>query len=249
LKKLIACLACRNSGSRLYGKPLQNLDIKNNISILDYIISYLKKSKSIDEIVLGVAEGAENDVYHSIAKKHNISSISGDEKDVLFRLIKCCKHVNGTDVFRVTSESPFCLYEYIDNVWLNHREKNFDLSTIDNVPNGSGFEIINLNSLEKSWNNGSAKHRSELCTLYIRENKKDFKINFVSTENKLQREDIRLTADYPEDLVLLRSVYEKFKKLSPNIPVNLIIDYLDHNNEIKNLVNKYVSDGITTMYI
>ena len=137
MKKLIACLACRNSGSRLYGKPLQNLDIKNNISILDYIISYLKKSRSIDEIVLGVAEGTENDVYHSIAKKHNISSISGDEKDVLSRLIKCCKHVNGTDVFRVTSESPFCLYEYIDNVWLNHREKNFDLSTIDNVPNSS----------------------------------------------------------------------------------------------------------------
>ena len=28
-RKLVAAIACRNQGSRLYGKPIQNLDIKN----------------------------------------------------------------------------------------------------------------------------------------------------------------------------------------------------------------------------
>ncbi len=28
MRKLVACLACRNEGTRLYGKPLQNLDVK-----------------------------------------------------------------------------------------------------------------------------------------------------------------------------------------------------------------------------
>ena len=42
-KKLIAAIACRSSGKRLYGKPLQNLDIENDISILDFIISKLKR--------------------------------------------------------------------------------------------------------------------------------------------------------------------------------------------------------------
>ena len=42
-RKLAAVLACRNTGSRLYGKPLQNLDVKNNYTILDNIIRCLKK--------------------------------------------------------------------------------------------------------------------------------------------------------------------------------------------------------------
>ena len=37
-RKLVAVLACRNNGKRLFGKPLQALDIKTNWSILDQII-------------------------------------------------------------------------------------------------------------------------------------------------------------------------------------------------------------------
>ena len=37
MRKLVACLACRNEGTRLYGKPLQNLDIKKNITIKNYL--------------------------------------------------------------------------------------------------------------------------------------------------------------------------------------------------------------------
>ena len=31
MRKLVAALACRINGSRLYGKPLQNLDIEKDI--------------------------------------------------------------------------------------------------------------------------------------------------------------------------------------------------------------------------
>ena len=56
-RKLVAALACRNSGSRLYGKPLQNLDVDAQICILDNIVESLRLSQCIDEIVLGVSEG------------------------------------------------------------------------------------------------------------------------------------------------------------------------------------------------
>ena len=38
-RKLVAAIACRNKGTRLYGKPLQNLDEKKGIRIIDNIIS------------------------------------------------------------------------------------------------------------------------------------------------------------------------------------------------------------------
>ena len=48
MRKLTVALACRNTGSRLYGKPLQNLDIDNGITILDQIINC---STNIKEII------------------------------------------------------------------------------------------------------------------------------------------------------------------------------------------------------
>ena len=45
-RKLVAAIACRNTGSRLYGKPLQNLDIFNSYRIIDYIIDSIKMLES-----------------------------------------------------------------------------------------------------------------------------------------------------------------------------------------------------------
>jgi len=85
MKKLVVALACRNKGSRLYGKPLQNLDIEKDVCILDNIIGCLKNIQTIDDIVLGIAEGVENDVFVEYANKHNIRYIRGDKEDVLSR--------------------------------------------------------------------------------------------------------------------------------------------------------------------
>ena len=121
-KKLVCVLACRNQGSRLYGKPLQNLDIKKNVRIIDYIIKNIKKIKVIEDIVLAVSNEQDNLEYINIAKKNKIKIIFGNEFNVLTRLIKGCESVNGSDVFRITSESPFIFDEQkiIKKSWINH---------------------------------------------------------------------------------------------------------------------------------
>ena len=168
MRKLVACLACRNQGTRLYGKPMQNLDIKKRLTILDYMINSIKTYECVSEIVLGVSNGDDNIIYESVAKKHNIKSIFGSEEDVLDRIIKCCDLVNGTDIFRLTTESPFTYFEALDDAWDLHLSKNLDLTAIENLPDGSGFEMIKLSAYKKSWNDGENRHRSELCSLYIR---------------------------------------------------------------------------------
>ena len=69
-RKLVAAIACRNSGSRLYGKPLQNLDVKNGVRIIDNIIDNLNSINCIDSIVLGVSEGTENEIFKLIAGEY-----------------------------------------------------------------------------------------------------------------------------------------------------------------------------------
>lgn len=248
-RKLIAALACRNAGSRLYGKPLQNLDIEKGISVLQYMIDCVKTIPEISEIVLGISEGLDNLIYTTIAKENNIFYIIGDEKDVLGRLIQCADRCQATDIFRLTTESPFTYFEAIEEAWKDHVEGNYDLSCLDNLPDGSGFEIIKIDAYKYSHSNGEDRHRSELCSLYIRENKNKFSIKNVNIPQLIQRTDIRLTIDYPEDLILCRAVYKHFQHLAPKIPLADIIAFLDENPQLKTIVDPFIEEGLKTMYL
>jgi spore coat polysaccharide biosynthesis protein SpsF len=248
-RKLIAALACRNQGTRLYGKPLQNLDIENRITVLKYMVDWIKTIPVIDDIVLGIAEGVDNLSFIEFCKQWKVSYIIGDEEDVLKRLIQCGEYSQGSDIFRVTTESPFIYFEAIDKAWEEHIIKGYDISCLDMVPDGCGFEIIKLDALKHSHLNGDDRHRSELCSLYIRENKSKFKIRYIDFPQNLRRTDLRLTIDFPEDLVLCRAVYNKFKDRAPKIPVEEVIIYLDENPHLKSLVDPFVEEGLKTMHL
>ena len=71
-RRLVAAIACRNQGTRLYAKPIQNLDVEDNTRILDNIINCLETINCIDEIVLGIAEGIENEIFKNIAKEKRL---------------------------------------------------------------------------------------------------------------------------------------------------------------------------------
>ena len=249
MRKLVASLACRNNGSRLYGKPMQNLDIKSGFSVLDYIIASTKKYSGVAETVLGISEGKDNECFIDVAEKHAIPYIIGNETDVLKRLIQCCEAVGGTDIFRVTTESPFMYFEAIEKAWQQHAEGNYDFSMLDHMPDGSGIEIIKLDAYKYSWANGEERHRNELCSLFIRENKEKFRIREIEAPKEVKRMDIRLTIDYPEDLILCRAIYQRFKEKAPLIPLADIIQFLDQNPKLKELVQPFVEEGLQTMYI
>jgi spore coat polysaccharide biosynthesis protein SpsF len=248
-KKLIAVLACRNDGTRLYGKPLQNLDVKKGLTILDYLIDNLKAVKFISDIVIAISEGVSNKVFIEYAKKNKLKYVIGDEIDVLSRLIKSGKKYNATDILRVSSESPFKYYKPLRKAWSNHSKRSYDFTTLVDVIDGIGFEILSMKALKYSHKHGNKRHKSELCSLYIRENITKFKCQKIIADKKFARSDLRLTVDYPEDLILCREIYEKFKHQAPKINIGNIINFLDKNVKLINLTKKYTEEGYSTMHI
>lgn len=236
MRKLVATLACRNQGSRLYGKPLQNLDIASGSTILDHMVLCLKQTPEIGGIVLGISEGIHNMPFIDVARSHEIDFIIGDQKDVLLRLIQCCKRGGGTDAFRVTTESPYFAWELIERAWQTHLDEDNDVTVCDGLPEGCHFEIYKLSALEASHERGEPKHRSELCSLYIRENQSDFKVRVIDMPAHWERMDHRLTVDYPEDLVVCRAVYEALKDSAPKFKMDSILEVLDSRDDLKQLL-------------
>ncbi len=243
-RKLVAALACRAQGSRLYGKPLQNLDIEKGITILDHMISLIETLPEIEAIVLGISEGVANLPFVELAKKRGVGHILGSERDVLKRLIDCGKAGRATDIFRVTTESPYFYYEMLPEAWKRHVDSGNDVTTLDGLPEGCHFEIYTQDSLDQSHAKGNERHRSELCSLYIREHIQDFRVDVLPIPAEVERlGDLRLTVDYPEDLVVCRGVYQALKAKAPRFPLKDIIRVLDQQPQLKDLVKAYASDA------
>lgn len=248
-RRLVAAIACRNQGSRLYGKPLQNLDPASGTRILDNIIACLKTIPCIDEIVLGISEGVDNLAFKVLAEEKGLRYVIGDQVDVLSRLVDCGNLAGASDIFRVTSESPFLFFEPVEAAWHRHQEEAADATFMDDIIDGCGFEIISLKALAESHAKGARKHRSELCTLYIREHPQDFKIMRLDAPRNLVRKDLRLTVDNAEDLAVCRIVYGNFKALAPRIPVDEVVRFLDANPRLIEWVAPFTEVGYSTMYI
>lgn len=246
-RRLTAAIACRNQGSRLYGKPLQNLDVHKGVRILDNIIACLSTIPCIEEIVLGVSAGIENEVFRGIADDKRIGHIVGDETDVLSRLVQCGERAGATDVFRVTSESPFLHFEQVEELWRRHVDDHADATFLWNIIDGAGCEIYTLDALKRSHERGSSRHRSELCSLYVREHPEEFTTVRVDCPEALARKDVRLTVDYPEDLVLCRAVYMALQEQAPRIRVTDIVAYLDRHPRLLELIAPYTEAGYATM--
>ncbi|MDO8463218.1 MAG: acylneuraminate cytidylyltransferase [bacterium] len=242
--KLAAILACRNQSSRLYAKPLQNLDVERGVSILDYLVAQLQQRLEIDDIVLCISEREENAVYRQKSAAYGIPFVVGDERDVLRRLILGAERVGADHVFRVTTESPFPYLGCLPSVWQYHQEHALDYSGVFGLPDGASFQIIRTDALRASWEKGDERHRSELCGLYIREHPEEFHVMNHPAPLSIDPQRYRLTVDWPEDLVVMRAIYAGIG-LSPAVPLDFprIISFLDAHPEI-NRVNNWIDAGV-----
>ncbi|TAK90629.1 MAG: acylneuraminate cytidylyltransferase [Burkholderiaceae bacterium] len=237
-RRLVAALACRNNGSRLYGKPLQMLN--DSVTILDQIIAAIKQFSIIDEIVLGISEGSANTPFVDVAHKHGVSYIFGDPQDVLMRLVQCGRMGRATDVFRVTTECPWFAYDLLETAWRDHVERGNDITVTDRLPEGLSFEIYSQESLERSHALGTSADRSEFCSNYPRKHPHEFKTQVVVPARELQRMDLRVTVDYPEDLILSREITKAHGASMPLVSVKQIVDFLDSRPDLKDLVAPFV---------
>ncbi len=234
----MAALACRNVGSRLYGKPLQK--INDSVSIIDQIVLALQRLGAMDEIVLGISEGTPNLPFIDVAHAHHVSFILGDPVDVLFRLIQCGRAGRATDVFRVTTECPWFAYDMLPDLWHAHVEQGNDITVTDRLPEGLNFEIYSLDALERAHARGSSRDRSEFCSNYPRTHPQEFKMQVHLPPAELRRTDLRVTVDYPEDLIIAREIAKAHAASMPIVQPGQIIQFLDSRPDLLQLVAPYV---------
>jgi spore coat polysaccharide biosynthesis protein SpsF len=247
MRRLVAVLAVRNNGTRLYGKPLQQLD--DGVTILSQSVAALQAFSCVDAVVIAAAEGLHNTAYVSVARELGCGHVVGSENDVLGRVLAGARLAEATDVLRKTSEDPFFDYAMLEPAWARHLQRSSDATVLDHVPEGCAFELLTVAALERSHAQGDPADREHVAD-YVRFRQEQFRVDILGPkEPECRRLDLRLTVDQPEDLIVARAVYRELRALAPHVPLARIIELLDARPDLTALNARFshgapVWDGV-----
>ena len=241
--KVGAIVQARMSSTRLPGKVLKNLSEKN--SVLGVLIKRLKISKELDNIIVATTPDEKNKAIIEEAKKYNVDWYIGDEKNVLKRYYDAAKKYKLNIIIRITSDCPFIDPKILDDMIKFYNLNNYDyIRNVDETTNFSrGFEIeiFNIEVLKEIFSLAKFKAEKEHVTYYIYTHPEKFTLYSYNIENLKKFENLRLTIDEEDDLLICREVYKKLIEKGKNYDFSIydIIELIEKNPSLMD-INKHV---------
>lgn len=207
--KVLCILQARMGSTRLPGKVL--LKVKG-IPLLEHEVKRIKRSKTINTIVIATTVNKEDNAIENLARRIGVDCFRGSEKDVLDRYYQCALlYPEFSAIVRVTGDCPLIDPVVIDKAVSLLQKGSFDyVSNVEfgkeRFPNGMDVEVFTRKTLEEVAAKARLASEREHVTLFIRRNKEKFKNMNVGAPADFSR--FRLTVDYPEDFEVVKFVIE-----------------------------------------
>ncbi len=170
-----------------------------------WIIEELRKSKYRPEIIIATSLNKENDVLEEFCSNHNVQCYRGDEDDVLSRFIEIIKEKKPFTIVRLTADNPLVDVKVLDETIAYHLEQQNDYTKTDNLPLGMNFEVVAARVILETTTAELSKAEKEHVTLFIR-NRRNYKKQTYHPSINSDLKELRLTVDYPSDLLLVSTV-------------------------------------------
>jgi len=237
---MICIIQARSNSQRFPKKIFKKI---GNISILQRIITSMKKVKQIRSFVVATTKNKSDDKLVRIAKKQKIQIYRGDQNNVLRRYYNCALTYKASIIIRITADCPLIDIKYV-NILLKFFLKNkYDyLSNIDlnYLPDGFHCEIFNFKSLKKAFNLAKTKFDKEHVTSFIWSNPKIFSVCcYRGKKHRFHSKKIRLTLDYYEDYILIKEIFSKLYKKDKFFSLSQILSFLKKNKRLLKINEKY----------
>ena len=210
MKNISVIIQARFSSTRYPGKVLEKI---GNQTALEVLIKRIRKSNKISNIIVASTKSENDKKIYKICNKLKVNFYAGDENNVLKRYYQTAKKFKCQNIIRLTSDCPFLDYKIIDKIIDTYFSKNLDYCSNTLRPtfaDGQDVEIFSYLALKNA--NKLAKNRfdKEHVTPFIKRSPKIKKYNFLDSEDLNQ---IRITLDEPEDLIVFNNIYNYFKNI------------------------------------
>jgi len=220
----------RMGSSRLPGKVMQDLA---GAPALARLFERLRRVKGSPLIVLATSTLPGDDVIADyVAATHDIKLWRGPEQDVLRRYADAARHFDLDPVVRITGDCPLTEPTVLDALMsLFKATPNCDYA--DNVvprtfPHGFDAQIVSRATLETADTEAiQSAHREHVLPFVQTQPERFRQVHLVS--DYTSNADLRITLDYPEDLVLIRAIYERLYPVNPQFGLAEIMELRDRD--------------------
>lgn len=243
--RVLIVVSARMQSSRCPGKAVADLAGR---PLLWHLLSRVASLGGPERVVLATSVRSENDVLAGIADQLGVATFRGDEEDVLGRHLEVARLWDAENVVRVTGDNPLTDLPLIEQLARRHVEAEGDYSYVpgDALLMGILSEVISRRALETSHREGEDRHRSELVTLFIKENPDRFRILQDRLDPALYRPSYRLTVDEPDDLVLMQRIFDRLYRPGAVVSTSAAIRLLDEEPALCE-TNAHVRDSAVNL--
>lgn len=218
--KIVAIIQARMKSSRLHGKILMPMPIDGEASILESIINQLKKSQFGPDIYIATSSTTENDTLEFFANNASIKINRGSENNVLDRFITILEENTYDTCIRITADNPILDVELLDKTIEGHLSSDADYTKTEGLPLGMNFEVFNSQSLLSLKDMVLSPQDKEHVTPKLRDNN-SFLSNVIAFEKSFENQP-RLTIDYPEDYLVVSSIFQLASKYNKEVNLDFI---------------------------
>ena len=241
--KVVAIIQARMGSTRLPGKVMKEILGK---PVILWDLDRISLSKLIDEIVVAVPYGKENDVIVDTIKEYNdkIVTTRGSEEDVLDRYYQAAVQTNADVVIRITSDCPLIDPVVIDHVIEQFLDNDCDYcsnSLTRTYPRGLDTEVFSFKALEEAYHEATKDYEREHVTPYIIENPDKFKL--LNVANDIDLSHLRWTLDTKEDFEFISAVYERIFPKKQLFLMDDVLELMDKEPELID-INRHIEQKV-----
>lgn len=148
---------------------------------------------------------------------NQVAIVEGDEHDVLSRYEQACLHFRPDYIVRVTADCPllpeFVVTKHIRSAifgntdYLTYGHPRFRTS-----PDGFDVEVLSKRMCRWLFEHAKKPHDREHCTTLLVSDPPDW-AKFGHVIDHIDRSDVKLSVDTPEDLEIVRAEYDKIQRI------------------------------------
>tara|TARA_Y100000816_G_C26100032_1_gene582792 strand:+ start:443 stop:2173 length:1731 start_codon:yes stop_codon:yes gene_type:complete len=238
-QKVCAFVSVRSDSKRLKNKWKLKICGKQS---LYHLVSRLKKSTLLDDIVICTTNRKNDNQIYNFAKKNKIRCFKGSELDVLDRMLQAAKKFGPFDhLVRVTGDDILIDNHYLDIAINHHLDTNSDYTDHKQLPSGTETEIFSYTFLKRLNKSIIFKNDTEYLTSFVTDHKDQFKTSSAPVDKKHQTE-LSMTIDTKKDFFKVRNFLELMNKKNKlyNYSIDDVMNFLQKldKNKYQNIKKK-----------
>lgn len=244
-QKIVAIIQARMTSSRLPGKVLIPIV---GYPMLYHVVNRVSSAKMVNQTVIATTDDPADDPIAEFCLTNGYACFRGHPYDVLDRYYQAALKFQADIIVRITADCPLMDPELIDSLLQTFLDTKVDFAANRlpppwdrSYPIGLDIECVRFDSLRKAWQEAESPFEREHVMPYLYDQPDRFKILLTHHDPDYGKK--RWTVDTPQDLALVKAIFENF---APRLDFSWleVIELINQHPEMEKINTSIIAKNV-----